>query len=162
MATTASGGDRAIQGGLAPAIRAVDVVKRYGTVEALRGLTFDVRRGELFGLPRSESPEDIDAFEAYMEAMLASGDLDVSDRARELAVDIVMRPPLPPHLLPLRELVNQVTVGLLPAEVRRLYGFRWDPLRAAALRSGQEYVRRLVVPLLPDRLRLSPSARAAA
>jgi ABC-2 type transport system ATP-binding protein len=37
-------------GGSAPAIRAVDVVKRYGTVEALRGLTFDVRRGELFGL----------------------------------------------------------------------------------------------------------------
>lgn len=118
--------------------------------------------GELFGLPRSQSPEDIDAFEAYMEGMVTGGDLDVSDQARELAVDIVMRPPIPPHLLPLRELVNQTTVGLLPPEIRRLYGFRWDPLRAAALRSGQEYVRRLVVPLLPDRLRLSPSARAAA
>jgi uncharacterized protein (DUF2236 family) len=96
-----------------------------------------------------------------MRDMLSSGDLDVSDHARRLAVDIVMRPPLPPHLLPLRELVNQITVGLLPREVRRLYGFNWDPLRAAAVRGGQEYVRRLVVPLLPERLRLTPSARAA-
>jgi uncharacterized protein (DUF2236 family) len=117
--------------------------------------------GELFGLPRDQTPADIGAFEAYMRDTLASGDLAVSDHARELAVDIVMRPPLPPHLVPLRELVNQITVGLLPREIRRLYGFAWDPLRAAAVRGGQEYVRRLVVPLLPDRLRLTPSARAA-
>jgi uncharacterized protein (DUF2236 family) len=117
---------------------------------------------ELFGLSRADSPPDFAAFRAYLRGVLASGDLDVSDQARELAVDIVMRPPLPPHLLPVRELVNQVTVGLLPREVRRLYGFRWDPVRAAAVRGGQEYVRRLVVPLLPDRVRLAPSARAAA
>jgi uncharacterized protein (DUF2236 family) len=116
---------------------------------------------ERFGLAREHTPPDIGAFEAYMRDMLASGDLAVSEQARELAVDIVMRPPLPAHLLPLRELVNQITVGLLPGEIRRLYGFGWDPLRAAAVRGGQEYVRRVVVPLLPDRLRLSPSARAA-
>jgi uncharacterized protein (DUF2236 family) len=115
--------------------------------------------GEQFGLSRADSPPDLDAFEAYVRGMLRSGDLSVSEQARELAVDIVMRPPLPSHLLPLRELVNQVTVGLLPREVRRLYGFSWDPLRAVAVRGGQEYLRRLVVPLLPDRLRLSPSAR---
>ena len=33
-----------------PAIRAVEVAKRYGTVQALHDLTFDVRPGELFGL----------------------------------------------------------------------------------------------------------------
>lgn len=33
-----------------PAIRAVDVAKRYGTVQALHDLTFDVHPGELFGL----------------------------------------------------------------------------------------------------------------
>ncbi len=32
------------------AIRFSGVVKRYGTIEALSGLTFDVRRGEMFGL----------------------------------------------------------------------------------------------------------------
>jgi uncharacterized protein (DUF2236 family) len=117
---------------------------------------------ELFGLPREHTPPDIDAFDAYMRDMLASGDLALSDEARELGIDVVMRVPLPPHLVPVRELVNQITVGLLPDEIRRLYGFGWDPLRAVAVRGGQEYVRRLVVPLLPDRLRLAPSARAAA
>src|SRR5262245_36630588 len=33
-----------------PAIRVANVAKHYGTVEALRGVTFEVRRGELFGL----------------------------------------------------------------------------------------------------------------
>jgi uncharacterized protein (DUF2236 family) len=117
--------------------------------------------GEQFGLARADSPPTYADFRDYLRGMLTSGDLAVDDRARDLAVRIVMRPPLPPHLLPVRELVNQVTVGLLPREIRRLYGFRWDPLRAAAVRGGQEYVRRLVVPLLPDRLRLAPSARVA-
>jgi ABC-2 type transport system ATP-binding protein len=33
-----------------PAVRAANVAKRYGTVEALRDVTFEVRPGELFGL----------------------------------------------------------------------------------------------------------------
>jgi uncharacterized protein (DUF2236 family) len=112
--------------------------------------------GELFDL--HEMPETIEDFEAYMRAMLRSGDLHVSQEAKDLAVDIVMRPPLPPVMLPVRELVNQVTVGLLPREVRRLYGFRWDPARAAALRGQQEYIRRLLLPALPRRVRTVPSA----
>ena len=118
--------------------------------------------GELFGLARADSPADFPAFRRHVRDVLASGDLEVDDRARGLAVDIVMRPPLPPHLLPVRELVNQITIGLLPSEVRRLYGFRWDPVRAVAVRGGQEYLRRLVVPLLPERVRLVPGARQAA
>jgi uncharacterized protein (DUF2236 family) len=118
--------------------------------------------GTLFGLALEDSPPDFEAFRAYMRDMLRSGDLEVDDEARDLAVRIVMRPPLPPHLLPVRELVNQITIGLLPREVRRLYGFHWDPVRAVAVRGGAEYLRRLVVPLLPPKLRLAPSARATA
>ncbi|MGI8624370.1 MAG: oxygenase MpaB family protein [Solirubrobacteraceae bacterium] len=116
---------------------------------------------KLFGLPLEHSPPDIDAFDAYVADVLASGDLYVGAQARELAIDIVMRPPVPRRYAPLLELVNQVTVGLLPPEVRRLYGFSWDPVRGLAVRGGQEYLRRVVVPLLPERLRLAPSARAA-
>jgi uncharacterized protein (DUF2236 family) len=116
--------------------------------------------GRLFGLPEGEAPDTIEGFELYMAEMLASGDLHVTPAARELAIGVVMRAPVPPALLPLRELVNQITVGLLPAEVRRLYGFAWDPLRGAAVRGGAEYVRRLVVPLLPDRARRVASARS--
>jgi uncharacterized protein (DUF2236 family) len=65
------------------------------------------------------------------------------------------------HLRPLLELVNQITVGLLPPAVRRQYGFTWDPVRGAAVHGGAEYVKRVLVPVLPDRMRMLPLARAA-
>ena len=68
---------------------------------------------------------------------------------------------MPLRVRPLLELANQITVGLLPRDIRRQYGLRWDPARALALHGGAEYVKRVVVPLLPARLRLAPSARAA-
>ena len=43
------------------------------------------------------------------------------------------------------ELVNQITVGLLPSGLRRQYGFRWDPLRAPRCAASAEVMRRLPV-----------------
>jgi uncharacterized protein (DUF2236 family) len=60
------------------------------------------------------------------------------------------------------ELANFVTVGLLPPGVRRQYGFSWDPARALARRGGAEYLKRVVVPMLPQGVRYVPSARRAA
>src|SRR3954451_4299947 len=117
--------------------------------------------GRLFGLRERDMPEDIDGFRAYMAGRYASPELVVTPQARELAVDIVLRPPVPLHLKPVLELVNQITVGLLPAPVCEQYGFSWDPLRSAALHGGAEYVKRLVVPVLPERIRMLPLARAA-
>ena len=91
----------------------------------------------------------------------ASPELVVTPQARALAIDIVLRPPVPLHLRPVLELVNQITVGLLPPRVREQYGFSWDPLRAVALHGGAEYVKRVVVPVLPERVRMLPPARAA-
>src|SRR4051794_8524188 len=96
--------------------------------------------GRCFGLRSAEMPADIDAFEGYMAGMYASGDLYVSERARELAVDIVLRPDVPLQWRPVVEVINQVTIGLLPSGVRRLYGFRWDPARATAVRAGAELI----------------------
>jgi uncharacterized protein (DUF2236 family) len=107
-------------------------------------------------------PETIEDFDAYMADMLAGGDLHITPQARELAIQIVMRPPVPLKVRPLLELANQITVGLLPAEIRRGYGLSWDPARSVALHGGAEYVRRVVVPLLPERLRVTPRARRAA
>src|SRR3954470_18458069 len=116
------------------------------TRDELNDLWLDYRQvGRRFGLREREMPADIDGFEAYMADMYASGDLYVSEQARDLAVDIVLRPDVPLQWKPVVELVNQITVGLLPAGVRRLYGFRWDPLRALTLRSSAELVRRLPV-----------------
>jgi uncharacterized protein (DUF2236 family) len=117
--------------------------------------------GRLFGLRERDMPRDIDAFEAYMAGMYAGSDLVVTAPARELAIDLILRPPVALRIRPLLELVNQVTVGLLPPDVRRQYGFSWDPLRAVALHGGAQYVRRVLVPVLPERMQMIPVARAA-
>lgn len=109
--------------------------------------------GSLFGLADSEMPETIGEFEAYIADMLAGDVLYVSPQARELAIQIVMRPPVPLPARPMLELANFVTVGLLPANLRRQYGFRWDPVRGLMLRLGAEYAKHLVLPALPSRIR---------
>ena len=107
-------------------------------------------------------PEPWDDFQAYMLDMVEGEDLHVTEEARELAVQIVMRPPVPLRFRPMLELANQITIGLLPPRLRRQYGFAWDPVRAVAVRGGAEYAKRFVVPFLPERLRVVPSARRAA
>lgn len=117
--------------------------------------------GNLFGLADADMPASIDDFDAYMDGMVHGGELRVSPAARDLAVRIVLRPPVPLAARPLLELANQITVGLLPRPIRRQYGLRWDPVREMWLQGGAEYVKRVVVPLLPGRLRHGSRARAA-
>ena len=117
--------------------------------------------GSLFGLEDAQMPGSVEDFDAYMAAMLASGDLYITPEARETGIEIVMHPPVATHFRPLLELVNQITVGLLPADLRRGYGFSWDPARSVALHGGAEYLKRVVVPLLPERMRVTSRARAA-
>jgi uncharacterized protein (DUF2236 family) len=118
--------------------------------------------GRLFGLADADMPATWVEFQAYMSAMRASGDLVVTPTAREVGIEVVLRPPVPLKVRPLVELANFITVGLLPADIRRGYGFSWDPARALAVRGGAEYVRRVLVPLLPGRLRYVPSAGRSA
>jgi len=118
--------------------------------------------GRQFGLRDADMPSEIEDFERYMRGMVDGDDLFVTPQARALAVDIVMHPPVPLHARPMLEVANFVTVGLLPARVRRMYGFSWDPARALVLRGGAEYAKRVVVPLLPDGVRYRRGRRPAA
>jgi uncharacterized protein (DUF2236 family) len=121
--------------------------------DELNALWLDYRVvGRRFGLRERDMPRDVDAFEDYMARMYASGDLVVTPEARELATGIVLNPPVPVHLRPLKEVVNQITAGLLPGEIRRAYGLWWDPVRALAFHGGAEYVKRVVLPAVPRRL----------
>jgi uncharacterized protein (DUF2236 family) len=113
--------------------------------------------GRLFGLRDADMPASWSAFQTYMKDMLRSGDLHVTPTAREVGIDVVLRPPVPLKVRPLVELANFITVGLLPGRVRRGYGFSWDPARALAVRGGAEYVKRVLVPLLPGSLRYVPA-----
>jgi uncharacterized protein (DUF2236 family) len=121
--------------------------------------------GGLFGLEPAELPATLSAVDAYRTEMLEGDRLLVTDWARERAREIVLDPPVPLAAKPLVEAANFVTITLLPEPIRSQYGFSRLPpqlVRRAVVAGGAEYVKRLVVPLLPGRLRYSPVARAAA
>ena len=121
--------------------------------------------GRQFGLRLRDMPRTLDELRAYGDELLGSGRLVVSDWARTRARQIVLDPPVPLVAQPLVELVNFVTISLLPDPIRRQYGFSPippTPLRRALVAGGAEYMKRAVIPLLPDRLRYVPAARAAA
>jgi uncharacterized protein (DUF2236 family) len=123
------------------------------------------RVGRLFGLRVRDMPATIADLDDYRREMLDGDHLHVTDWARERARAIVLEPPVPWAAQPLVETINFITIALLPDRIRAEYGFAPLPpsfVRKALVRAGGEYVKRAVVPFLPDRLRLVPAARAAA
>jgi uncharacterized protein (DUF2236 family) len=120
--------------------------------------------GGLFGLTDSDMPATLEDLRDYGERMLEGDELVVTDWARRRARQIVLEPPVPLLARPLLETVNFVTVALLPDSIREQYGFSPLPptlMRKALVAGGADYVKRAVIPFLPSRLRLVPSARAA-
>lgn len=120
--------------------------------------------GKLFGLRSRDMPDCLAGLDAYRRDMLDGDELYVSDWARERAREIVLRPPVPWPARPLVETANFITIALLPDRIRRQYGFSPMPpavVRKALVAGGAEYVKRAIVPVLPDRLRLVPGARTA-
>jgi uncharacterized protein (DUF2236 family) len=109
--------------------------------------------GALFGLEPEQMPADFGEFESYVRGMLEGDTLHVTPAARALAIEVILHPPVPLAARPLLELANTITIGLLPATLRRQYGLSWDPLRALAVRAGAEYARRILLPALPRGLR---------
>lgn len=121
--------------------------------------------GRLFGLRAADMPRTIADLDAYRRRMLEGDELFVTDWARERARQIVLSPPIPIVARPLLETANFITVALLPDRIRRQYGFSPLPtpgVRKLLVAAGAQYARRGVLPLLPERLRLVPAARAAA
>lgn len=122
--------------------------------------------GELFGLARADMPDTVGDLDEYRREMLEGDRLHVNEWARERAREIVLEPPVPLVVRPLVEAVNFTTIALLPDRIRDEYGFRAGVppmfLRRAMVEAGAQYLKRGVVPFLPSRLRLVPSARAAA
>ncbi len=113
----------------------------------------------LLGIPAGELPRTMAGLRAYLEAMLASGAITVTDTARRLAREIVA-PRVPAAARPLLTLARLPIVGLLPPSIREGYGLRWDGRRDRALLAVAAVVRR-ALPLLPGFVREWPQARAA-
>ena len=121
--------------------------------------------GRLFGMRKSDLPSTLADLEDYRREMLDGDRLLVTDWARERARSIVLEPPVPLVAQPLLETFNFITIALLPDRIRTAYGFAPLPpvfVRRALVKAGAEYVKRAVVPFLPNRVRLVPAARRAA
>lgn len=123
------------------------------------------RVGELLGLAPDSMPETYDGLRGYVQGRLADGSLWISEERREQAVQMILEPPFTGWLrtaaIPLTETIRLISVGLLPPEIRRLYGFNWDPAREALLRSALLQLR-LGSRFWLDAVRLHPAARMPA
>jgi uncharacterized protein (DUF2236 family) len=121
--------------------------------------------GELLGLPPDSMPATHGELKEYVDGRLHDGSLWISDERRELAVRMILEPPysglLRAAVMPVTETVRLISTGLLPPEIRRLFGFSWDPGREALLRSTLLQLR-IGSRFWLDAVRLHPAARAPA
>ena len=114
------------------------------------------RVGEIFGLGSDDMPSTYEVFTHYIEGMLASGQLVVTPTARDLSRRVILNPPLPPYLVAVKELVNQLTIESLPADLRRQFGFVPAPGRGVALGALSVWWRLVGNPLAPRVVREVP------
>jgi len=123
------------------------------------------RVGELLGLPPGSMPDTHPGLRQYIDGRLRDGSLWISEQRRKQAVGMILEPPYSgwqrTAIAPLTETVKLISTGLLPAEIRRLFGFSWDPAREALLRSTLLQLR-VGARFWPDAVRLHPAARVGA
>jgi uncharacterized protein (DUF2236 family) len=121
--------------------------------------------GELLGLPPESMPATVEGLRQYVAGRLSDDSLWISEDRREQAVRMILEPPFTGVLrtaaIPLTETIRLISVGLLPPEIRRLFGFSWDPAREALLRSALLQLR-VGSRFWLDAVRLHPAARMPA
>jgi uncharacterized protein (DUF2236 family) len=108
--------------------------------------------GELFGLDRADAPPTYRDFRDWFRGRLESGDLHVTDEAREIGRRVAFALPLPARRRAALPAINLAVAGTLPREVRQMYRLPWSAAQEAAFRSlviGS----RLSRPVLPAALR---------
>jgi len=93
-------------------------------------------------------PRSWDALRAYVQSQIASGSIAPCTQARELAAALLMTPVL-----------RLVGAGLLSDQLRRAYGFKWNPRRERAFRAAQTALR-VARRMTPRRVAWWPAARS--
>jgi uncharacterized protein (DUF2236 family) len=106
---------------------------------------------ELLLLPRERIPPTVPELRAYIDGVVESGILRITDGARTVAA-LFRDPPREAEWRPVLPLVARWAFGTLPSTLREAYGVRSGPARQAGLR-GSLRALRLVRPALPPRFR---------
>jgi uncharacterized protein (DUF2236 family) len=109
------------------------------------------------GMPRGRVPRSLGELQRYMDGMLASGEISVTDTARTLAYAIV-HPRVFPLVAPAFSFIRLMTAGLLPPSLRADYGFTWSERHQTRLRRSTTFLRALLA-LTPSIVRHWPAAR---
>jgi uncharacterized protein (DUF2236 family) len=113
----------------------------------------------LFGIPARLIPATWDDFRGYMREMLGGPTLAVGPASRAIAAAL-LSPPLPFGLRQVAGATRIFTLGLLPAAIRRRYGYTWTSAHEQALRALTVAIR-AGLPVLPKMVRDFPHARRA-
>jgi uncharacterized protein (DUF2236 family) len=111
----------------------------------------------LLGIPGDRLPATAADLRTIVDGMRSSGCLEVTPDARRVARDLLY-PPLTDPTRPAAWLMRLVTLGLLPADVRAAYGFRWTPRHARGFDLVSAALRR-AWPRLPPLVRHWGAAR---
>ena len=111
----------------------------------------------LMGMPPGWLPRDSAQLDIYMQQMLASGSLVVTDTSRALA-QALLYPPMWRLLWPAFRAMQLITIGTLPPSLRRAYRFEWPARDERALARWTAVLRRSLR-VLPPFIREWPIAR---
>ncbi len=114
---------------------------------------------ELLRLDRSRIPPTVDALRRYIEGVLASGILRVTEETMRVATLIRK----PPPEVPWRPVLRQIAwwaFATLPEPLRTQYRVKWNPLKEARLRSSLLTLK-FFRPLVPATFREILPARLA-
>ncbi len=118
-----------------------------------------LRYARRLGLTDADLPSSYPALQSYMREAIATGEVAVGPGARAIARTILY-PPMPVWRRPLWAIVQSMTIGQLPATLRRQYGIRWER-RDRVLFFFVRYGARLLRFLLPQFLGRSMAATFA-
>ncbi len=106
---------------------------------------------EMVRVPRSIIPPTVEDLRAYIEDVVVSGALMVTEAAEKVAA-LFHNPPRDAQWRPVLKGVSRLAFATLPEGLRELYGVRLTPTRELAARATFAFVRALR-PALPPRYR---------
>jgi len=111
----------------------------------------------LFGIPDDRIPPTYADFRAYWRGMLRGRALSIGPESRAIA-DALLSPALPFGLRHAAGPMRHLTIGLLPPDIRRRYGYSWQPWQARTL-DAAAFMVRTAAPFFPSLVREFPHAR---
>lgn len=109
--------------------------------------------GTALGMPAGLWPGSRAEFENYWESQLAT--LHVDDTIKGVAQELLTAANAPVWIRILMPLARFLTIGLLPAEVRSMYGFSWSGSQERKLRTTFKLAS-VLVRIAPKSLRHAP------